>query len=278
MSTKKERSKALVAKPRNPFIEKIAIPTNIVVREVKINGNFTLEGRQYEIISRSEFEAPTKLFNKKALKSSIISNKLSSDACRVLLYILTSVSPKATSFAMNKETMMDDLSFTASNYAYPLVELQEAGIIDKKDSGYYWLNPMYFFSGDRVKYFGKKSFLSEFGLSKTLKKELSKEDFVFSDLMFINKKIDKEYYLYDKYSNLQTIKRSELTWRNVNKPNEMYTEEDRYFTDYYVVNGVDNYGNNYELIKLIAKLDDKIDQLNDKLQKAKDSLKAKTVG
>ena len=66
MSNKIKKSKTLVAKVRNPFIEKIAIPTNVVVREVKSNGNFYYNERQYEIINRTEFEKPTKIFNKMA--------------------------------------------------------------------------------------------------------------------------------------------------------------------------------------------------------------------
>lgn len=71
----------------------------------------------------------------------------------VLLYIIYNLKKDHDSIVLKADKASENMGISKATLYVGLGQLTDAGVIAKKDVGVYWINPIYIYNGDRIKYF-----------------------------------------------------------------------------------------------------------------------------
>lgn len=136
----------------NPFTVSLEIP----LTKTKMKDSYVQDG-EFLMPKEIEYEATssTKVYTDKILKE--ITCSLHPSTCKLYLWVIHSVYKQEDMIYINKETVMKDLKIKSINTLKKAIdELVRYGFITaSREKDIWWINPMYFFKGNRVNKYPK---------------------------------------------------------------------------------------------------------------------------
>lgn len=178
MGVKKEDEESKTAEgyilkthPINPFLSSMYFKLNMIVSEsndkrTPKDNIVYYKGEEYRFLKYFEAEKPTKLYGGGELMELLSNNKLTPDACRILLYIVCKIGEKSSSVHLSADIMQNELGYSKTHYQDYLKELVRHRIIAKRSKSLYWVNPMIFFRGNRYERFAESGIASQLNINK----------------------------------------------------------------------------------------------------------------
>lgn len=179
----------------------------------------------YYVKYRSEYEKPTKLFGHLALLKLITDKRLSSDSCKVILYVMSKMSADVSSVQLTAKDLTNVLGISRGHYDKVLKELRDCLILQKKDSKHYWFNPTFFHRGNRLEHYKNQSVKNHLEHSaNTISKTYLQNDLVLGERIYQYTQISQEVDVRDKNGSLVNTYMDDIYW----EPRAKYDDIDKY--------------------------------------------------
>lgn len=137
----------------NPFLREITYePVKVLLREV--NHKLVIdEDTEMNLVNKLDFEADDKLKFYTDNKRKNTCKMLTPSASKLLLFILFKLEKNQDFVKFTIEQAEDFTDFSVNTILKYIKELEEHAFIKRKGREAYWINPRFFFKGNRLEYF-----------------------------------------------------------------------------------------------------------------------------
>lgn len=168
----------------NPFIEKLDIETICyVVKQKHSKDPLQLHNDNrlpdYQRVSYAEFGDKTTITNRDKL--SPILERLSPVGSKLLLFILFKLGKDTSKINLSNARLKKELNIEKSSSSSARSELSKLDLIQKFRKDEYWINPLYFWSGNKVKHFREKDRAEDLGIPDNKRNDIPQELTILGD-------------------------------------------------------------------------------------------------
>ena len=136
----------------NPFIGSLVIPVTHNIDKDRYAGDEKSGYFNKKYYRETESHVRVYVSSKRRL----VLNALSPNSSKLLHWCVQELDVKKDWFWLNKQRYMDETGVAYNTYKKSIKELQDAGLILKTSyNDVFWINPHYFFRGNRVDFYGE---------------------------------------------------------------------------------------------------------------------------